>query len=132
VSPNPINTHELREQGIGPTAAFLIPAVKLTYRRAQGLTLEERLHEFLLNQFGGYTSPATNLRGYWVSPTGERLYGEHREYRVFTNGGNSTLALKQFLAEIASEIDEQCICFASGDSSCLIFPLASRAAPCET
>jgi hypothetical protein len=114
-----------REQGLGPTAVFLIPAAKLPHRKAEGLSLERRLHDFLLKRFGGYTTPATNLCGYWISPSGEQLYGEHREYRVFLNGGKSTVALKQFLAEIAFEIDEQCICFAAGASSSFIFARGS-------
>jgi len=123
--------NSVREQGIGPSAVFLIPATKLTFCDEQGLTLEQRLHNFLLSRFGGYTTSAANLCGFWVSPSGEHFYGEHREYRVFMNGGKSTLSLKLFLAEIASEIDEQCICFASGDSSCLIFPHTSSAESCE-
>ena len=111
-----------REQEKGSTATFLIPAAKLSHRGVGVSTLEQRLHEFLLAHFGGYTTPATNLHGYWVSPSGESLYGEHREYRVFLNGAEAALALKTFLAEIASQIEEQCICFAEGRDSCLIFP----------
>jgi hypothetical protein len=111
-----------REQGMGATAVFLIPAAKLQRCYGTGPTVERRLHDYLLAQFGGYTTSAANLCGYWVSPTGESHYGEHREYRVFLNGGKRTLSLKRFLAEVAAEIDEQCICFANGHRSCFIFP----------
>ena len=114
-----------REQGMGPVAAFLIPAAKLQNCDATGLTLEKRLHDFLLARFGGYTTSVSNLCGYWVSPAGESLYGEHREYRVFLNGGGKTMALKCFLAETASEIEEQCICFANGQRCSFIYPKSS-------
>jgi hypothetical protein len=111
-----------REQGMGVSATFLIPSAKLQSCSPKGVTLEKRLHEFLMTRFGGYTTSSADLHGYWVSPGGESCYGEHREYRVFLNGGEGALGLKRFLAKIAAEIDEQCICYSSGDRSCFVFP----------
>lgn len=107
---------------MGITATFLIPSAKLQSCCPRSVTLEKRLHEFLITRFGGYTTSSADLRGYWVSPKGESCYGEHREYRVFLNGGKGALGLKRFLAQIAAEIDEQCICYSSGDQSCFVFP----------
>src|SRR5689334_2959140 len=97
-----------REQGMGVTATFLIPSAKLESGGLNGVTVERRLHDFLIRRFGGYTISSADLRGYWVSPRGESCYGEHREYRVFLNGGKGALGLKRFLAEVAAEIGEQC------------------------
>ena len=107
---------------MGVTATFLIPSAKLKSCRPKGVTVEKRLHEFLMTRFGGYTTSSADLRGYWVSPDGESCYGEHREYRVLLNGSKNVLGLKRFLAEIAAEIDEQCIYYSNGDQTCFLFP----------
>ncbi len=121
-----------REQGMRSTAVFLIPAAKLQYRYAEGLTLERRLHNFLLP--GSRVTPLPQ-RTYsmWAlnfSLWGIPLYGEHREYRVFLNGEKWGLALEHVLAEVASQIEEQCIWFANGHGPCFIFPQSPQIESC--
>jgi hypothetical protein len=109
------------ENGIGRAATFLIPGGKLRHRRRGALHSKGgcRLSPI---EVRGYTTSVSNFRGYWVSPVGKKLGGEHSEYRVFLNGGKATDVLKSFLAEIAIEIGRQCICFETVETSSFIFP----------
>ncbi len=42
-----------RERELGPSIAFLLPSLKLKEPSLQGPSIEDRLHRFLMEQFGG-------------------------------------------------------------------------------
>jgi hypothetical protein len=93
----------------GPIAAFLLPSLKLKQR-----SLEEKVHEFLLEEFGGYTATAGNIYGYWKDESGNVDYGEHKEYKVALLDDTRLPALERFLADIGTEMNEKCIYLEAG------------------
>lgn len=68
-----------RERDLGPSVAFLLPSLKLKQMSANGPSIENRLHDFLMDEFGGYTAQSGNIFGYWREE-GRDSYGEHREF----------------------------------------------------
>ncbi len=71
-----------REQSLGTAVVFLLPSLKLKEPSSRGLSVENRLHTFLMDNFGGYTAQAGNIFGYWRDDRGRDSYGEHREFSV--------------------------------------------------
>jgi hypothetical protein len=96
------------EQCLGERVMFLLPSLKLKSRQAGGKPAEERLHRFLLQNFGGYTAAAGNIFGYWSDDGGES-YGEHRAFTVALATGEKGAVLKQYLAGLARDLDEKSI-----------------------
>jgi hypothetical protein len=103
------------EQKLGQPAIFLLPSLKLKKRSSDGILVEEEVHRFLMEHFGGYTAAAGNIFGYWVEPGGGDSYGEHRQFMVALGHEDRIEALKEFLAKIARELEEQSILLQLGD-----------------
>jgi hypothetical protein len=97
------------EQKLGEAAIFLLPSLKLKKRSSEGILVEEEVHRFLMEHFGGYTAAAGNIFGYWVEPGGGVSYGEHRQFMVALDRNDKIEGLKEFLAKIARELEEQSI-----------------------
>src|SRR3954471_12492935 len=97
------------EETMGEPAIFLLPSLKLKKRSSNGVLLEEEVHRFLMEHFGGYTAAAGNIFGYWVEPGGGVSYGEHRQFMVALGRDDQIEGLKQFLAKIARELEEHSI-----------------------
>jgi hypothetical protein len=93
------------QRELGPVLSFLLPSLKLKQRDQHAVTVEERLHLALLQNFGGYTAAAGNIFGFWREE-GHDIYGEHREYRVALRQESARAKLERYLAELAAEIDE--------------------------
>jgi hypothetical protein len=112
---------EYRERNLGTAVAFLLPSLKLKEPRPDGTPAEKRLHDYLMDHFGGYTAQAGNIFGYWRE--GDRdSYGEHREFTVAVQDAAQISDLKAFLAQMAAELDEECVYFRAGESTALIYP----------
>jgi len=111
------------EQALGATAVFLLPSLQLKARRTGGLLLEDEVHEFLLGTFGGYTAAAGNIFGYWKDRAGEEWYGEHRQFSVALaeDEGGKLEELKEFLAQLAGKLGEQCIYLEAGGRAVLVY-----------
>lgn len=112
---------EYREKELGPYVAFLLPSLKLKEPTPDGLSLENRLHDFLMGEFGGYTAQAGNIFGYWRE-SGRDSYGEHREFSVAASDPEEIEKLKQFLAALAGELGEECIYFRTERNASLLYP----------
>lgn len=110
-----------RERDLGPSVAFLLPSLKLKEPSLSGPSTENRLHGFLMEQFGGYTAQAGNIFGYWRED-GRDTYGEHREFNVATPKPEQIAKLKEFLAGMASDLGEECIYFRADGKASLIYP----------
>jgi hypothetical protein len=107
---------------LGRMAVFLLPSLKLKLRRqADGRTVEEHVHQFLLSHFDGYTAATGNIHGWWRN-RGEEHYGEHREFKVAFAGKDRIAVLEGFLADVAVEICEQTIYIETGEDAWLIVP----------
>jgi hypothetical protein len=110
-----------RERDLGSSVAFLLPSLKLKEPSRNGPSIENRLHDFLMDEFGGYTAQAGNIFGYWREDSRDS-YGEHREFTVATPKPGQIATLKEFLAGIASELGEVCIYFRAEGKASLIYP----------
>ena len=111
-----------RKESLGRMATFLLPSLKLKKRDADGHTIEEIVHQFLVSNFEGYTAAGGIIFGFWKDEKGEVAYGEHKEYKVAFIGKDRIAVLESFLATIAKEIGEYCIYFETGEDSWLIYP----------
>ena len=111
-----------REQPLGATAVFLLPSLKLKEPARTNGSLEQRLHTFLMENFGGYTAQAGNIFGYWRDESGEDSYGEHREFTVALDSDDKAPVLKSFVAKMAEDLGEECIYLRIGGSVTLIYP----------
>lgn len=109
------------EQSLGTRAAFLLPSLKLKGQRGSGKILEQEVHDFLLENFGGYTAAAGNLFGYWKDQNGQNSYGEHREFTVALADDAKLPLLKDFLARLSRDIEEDCIYLETGQQVTLIY-----------
>ena len=110
-----------REHSLGMSVAFLLPSLKLKEPSLNGPSTENRLHSFLMDNFGGYTAQAGNIFGYWRED-GRDSYGEYREFSVAAPDTSRLPVLKEFLAGMARDLDEECIYFRTGETASLIYP----------
>ena len=115
--------NQVREESIGKRAAFLVPSLKLKERDESGQALEERVHQYLLRTFGGYTAAAGNIFGYWKDEKGNESYGEHRQFQVGLLGDEKAPELKRFLAQLAADLKEECLYLETGDEAWFIYAL---------
>ena len=98
------------EKPLGKNVRFLLPSLKLKQPcPGGGNTVEQSVHDFLMEHFGGYTATAANLFGYWKEEDGAFSYGEHREFTVALTGENGLSELKQFLGNTVRTLDEKCL-----------------------
>lgn len=97
------------EKALGKNVRFLLPSLKLKQPCTGGKTVEQSVHDFLMENFGGYTATAANLFGYWREEDGAFSYGEHREFTVALTGNEGLAELKQFLGDTARTLDEKCL-----------------------
>jgi hypothetical protein len=112
-----------REQSLGTTVVFLLPSLKLKEPSQSGASIENRLHTFLMDNFGGYTAQAGNIFGYWRDQQGRDSYGEHREFSVAFVEDSKLPVLKEFVARMAQELAEECIYLRAGQTASLIYPV---------
>jgi hypothetical protein len=115
-----------RERSAGRIALFLLPSLKLKHRDSTGRTVEESLHRFLLDSFGGYTAATGNIFGYWKDSEGKESYGEHKEYKVGLADDSHLTDLKRYIARLSSEMGEECIYFEYGKEAMFIYAAESR------
>jgi len=122
VTPPPGLAGNYREHDLGEAARFLVPSLKLKSPPEAGSSVESRLHDFLMKNFGGYTAQAGNIFGYWRDSGGRDSYGEHREYTVALLDHSKLCTLKTFLAQTAKDLGEECIYLLAGQHGFLIYP----------
>jgi hypothetical protein len=100
---------ELREQPLGKNVRFLLPSLKLKEPCPGGGTIEQSVHSYLVEHFGGYTATSSTLFGYWREEDGSQSYGEHREFAVALPNDHGLPELKRFLALTARRLCESCL-----------------------
>ena len=110
-----------RERNLGTSVAFLLPSLKLKEPSLSGPSIENRLHTYLMDHFGGYTAQAGNIFGYWREDSRDS-YGEHREFSVASQDSTQIPKLKEFLADMANELKEECVYIRIGETASLIYP----------
>lgn len=100
---------DFREQPLGRNVRFLLPSLKLKEPCPGGGTIEQSVHAFLVEHFGGYTASSATVAGYWREEDGSHSYGEHREFTVALPNDRGLPDLKRFLAQTARRLCESCL-----------------------
>jgi len=75
----------------------------------RGEPFANEFHQFLVNEFGGYTAASGNITGYWVRPKGREECNEHREYQIAISSEQELNTLTGHLSGLASALGEQTI-----------------------
>jgi hypothetical protein len=100
---------DYHEQPLGKNVRFLLPSLKLKEPCPGGGTIEQSVHSFLVEHFGGYTASSATVSGYWREDDGSHSYGEHREFTVALPHDRGLPDLKRFLAQTARRLCESCL-----------------------
>ena|SRR3989338_7786853 len=111
---------------LGRPAVFLLPVRKLKKRVSRDKTLEEDLHQFIIRNFGAYTTSVIPSFGVWKKEKRAVISDECREYEVSFLGKEKIPLLLKKLAEIATFIGEECIYVKAGQYSALVYPRRRR------
>lgn len=106
---------------LGRPAVFLAPSYKLQVKIA-GTTIERYLENFLLKEFGAYTTSMVPSFGLWRDERHEVITDESRQYEVAFIGRDRLKVLIAELATIARITEEDCFYFKAGEDVCLIRP----------
>jgi hypothetical protein len=112
---------EPRQQALGKNVRFLLPSLKLKEPCPGGGTIEQSVHSYLVQHFGGYTATSSTLFGYWREEDGSQSYGEHREFAVALPNDHGLPELKRFLALTARRLCESCLYVEVAGSALLLY-----------
>ena len=104
---------------LGRPAVFYFPSIKINDHKNGNLSL--KIHNFLIENFGGYTAEKGSVLGYWQD-NGSTEYNENIKYTIAFEGKHKIPVLEKFLAEIAAKISEKAIYLETGEDSWLIYP----------
>jgi hypothetical protein len=100
---------DYHEQPLGKNVRFLLPSLKLKEPCPGAGTIEQSVHDYLVEHFGGYTASSSTVFGYWREDDGSHSYGEHREFTVALPHDRGLPDLKRFLAQTARRLCESCL-----------------------
>ena len=112
---------DFREQALGKNVRFLLPSLKLKEPCPGGGTIEQSVHAYLVEHFGGYTAGSATVAGYWREEDGSQSYGEHREFTVALPNDRGLHELKRFLALTARRLCESCLYVEVAGSAVLLY-----------
>lgn len=112
-------------ENLGRPAIFLLPVRKLQ-KELGGISVGQFLHQFLIAEFGSYTSSIIPSFGVWKDAQRAIIADECRQYEVSFVGKERIPVLAKKLAEIAKWIEEDCIYLKAGQYSCLVYPTTSQ------
>lgn len=111
---------------LGRKAVFLLPSLKLRFRLAQGGTVEDVVHRYLLDDFSGYTTSTVAIASFSRDARGREHQGEYRSFTVAFADAKQLRDLAGFLAGIAHQLEEPSIYIEIADDVCLIVPNPER------
>jgi hypothetical protein len=112
---------DFREQPLGKNVRFLLPSLKLKESCPGGGTIEQSVHAYLVEHFGGYTVTSGTVSGYWREEDGSQSYGEHREFTVALPNDCGLPELKRFLSLTARRLCESCLYVEVAGSALLLY-----------
>jgi hypothetical protein len=122
---------DYHEKPLGKNVRFLLPSLKLKRPCGDGETVEQSVHLFLIEHFGGYTATSANLFGFWKEEDGEHTYGEHREFVVALPNNEGLSELKDFLGRTARMLGESCLYVEVAGTAVLLYgPPELETDPC--
>jgi len=109
---------------IGQRAVFYIPAKKLEMKVPHGRILrkvEKTIHDFFITHYSAYTFDSYQSMGFWRKDyEDEPIHDELIRYEVSFD--ESVDNFINFLAELCSLIEEECIYLTMGSHSYLVKP----------
>lgn len=109
-------------ENLGRPAVFLIPSHKLR-QEIDGQTAEDLLRDFLLKEFGAFTTSFIPSFGVWTAQGNKKpVTDECRQYEVSFVGTDKIRLLVQKLADLCRAMKEDCFYFKAGEDTCLIRP----------
>ena len=106
---------------LGRPAVFFIPAPKLECTMGD-VTVREAIAEFLMEEFGAFTTTLLPQFGVWMDRGQKVHYDECCRYEVSFVGKENIPKLLEFLAQVARATDEICLYVAAGQYTCLLYP----------
>jgi len=109
------------KESLGRLGILLLPSLKMKGVSPRGKSYEQEVHDFLVENFSGYTVASGNIAGFWKDSQGRQHYGEHLEYRVGFLSEDKIPLLENFIAELATRLDEKSIFWATGEDAWLIY-----------
>jgi len=108
---------------IGRTASFLIPITKIHLpSKEKGKTIEASLHKFLRSTFGGFHVNSTPSTGVWVNAKKQVVFDNCMVYSVSFPGKKRIPLLLVFLADLARQMNEECLLISAGQYDGLLYP----------
>lgn len=108
---------------IGRTASFFIPIAKINLpSKEEGKTIETVLHEFLRAKFGGFHMNPLPSAGVWVNATEQVFFDNCLVYSVSFPGKERIPMLLVFLADLARQMNEECLLISAGQYDALLYP----------
>jgi hypothetical protein len=116
----------VKRESLGELAVALLPIEKLKLNSPRGIPFEREIHDFLVTNFNGYTVASGNISGHWKDNVGHDHYGEHRQYKVALGARESVASFEVFLAEMAAEMQEECIYVELGREIFLVYASHQR------
>jgi hypothetical protein len=112
------------KESLGRLGVLLLPSLKMKSVSPRGKSYEQETHEFLVENFSGYTVASGNIAGFWKDSQGRQHYGEHQEYRVGFLSENKIPDLENYIAKLAKELGEESIFWSTGEDAWLIYKSA--------
>lgn len=108
---------------IGRTASFLIPVTKIYLpSKEPGKTVEALLQEFLRTKFGGFHVSQMPSTGFWVNAKKQMFFDNCLNYSVSFPGKERIPELFVFLADLARQMNEECLFVSAGQYDALLYP----------
>jgi hypothetical protein len=102
---------------LGHSATFYIPVAKF-----EGIKC--KMHDFFLQNYNGYTVEKAQIEGFWrSSPDSPVLKDENYKIIVSFEGRERISEFVEFLSDICTEINEECLWLSMGKKSYLVMPL---------
>ncbi|MDP2696362.1 MAG: hypothetical protein Q8O87_03915 [bacterium] len=105
-------------ENLGRPAVFLLPSAKIEMQPQ----IEHGLRTFLTENFGAFTVTVVPSFGVWKDANHSVIDDSCLQYEVSFAGKDRIPLLAKKLAEIAQDINEQCIYLKAGQYSCLVYP----------
>jgi hypothetical protein len=93
--------------------------------RETGKTIEVLLHEFLRTKFGGFHVNPTPSTGVWVNTEEQVFFDNCLVYSVSFPGKERVPLLLVFLADLARQMNEECLLISAGQYDGLLYPTSA-------
>ena len=101
-----LSSQEYDIEDLGRPAIFLLPVKKIT-KKVNGQTIRKTLHQFLIKNFGAYTTSSIPSFGFWRDASQDTVTDACIKYEVSFLGKEKIPLLFKQLAQIAYAIKEK-------------------------